>query len=218
MTRPAAWSFRYSSTHTREIRFAREGAEGGLHSEDVGEKVTMRRLLEMKAMKRAPLFLLLTLALACGCGGSKSTSASIDQPSVLSDGSSVGSINVARGAQMPEGDHTEQFDKYSAASALQGQLTSVLRESGQFAEDGPIVVDVTITDFRLRSGASTFWLGFMAGADYIKADVTALRGGATIKTFSTDTSTALGGAANTSPTRRTTRLINSLAKRIAKGL
>ena len=37
-------------------------------------------------------------------------------------------------------------------------------------------MDVKIMRFRLRSGASAFWLGYMAGADFLTVEVTVSEG------------------------------------------
>ena len=79
-------------------------------------------------------------------------------------------------------------------------------------------MDVKITRFRLRSGASAFWLGYMAGADFIHVEITVREGGAPMKTYKTDTSTVLGGIAFVSPTKRKNRMVNTLTTLIVAGL
>ena len=56
------------------------------------------------------------------------------------------------------------------------------------------------------------------GVDSIKVSVDVCRGEEVVKIYATDTSTGLGGIIYASPTKRSNRLVKTLAERIVAGL
>ena len=62
-------------------------------------------------------------------------------------------------------------------------------------------VEITITNIRVRSGASAIMLGFLAGADYITGDIVIKESGKLIDKFEVDVNYALGGAMGDTDTR-----------------
>jgi hypothetical protein len=82
----------------------------------------------------------------------------------------------------------------------------------------PDTLNIRVTGFRLRSGSSGFWLGFMAGADRIEVTVEVVSGSAATKSFSTNTSTAVAGIIRPGAVERFDRMVNTLAERIVAGI
>jgi hypothetical protein len=118
-----------------------------------------------------------------------------------------------------EQDRVEVAKTYTLLGRIEEDVRSVLQEKGSYdsAASG-ITLNINVSDFRLRSGASAFWLGAMAGADRLAVNVDAEANGANLKTFKTDTSTILGGIALPAPTQRVNRMSKALAKRIVDKL
>lgn len=160
--------------------------------------------------------LLLILLLACASPGPENAGTPHDTgPSLIASGAKVASVKVRREDSLVGAD---TFERYTIADRLQREVVSALSANGHYSSGGELELLVTVVNFRLRSGASAFWLGVMAGADRLGVEVTVLRGEEVVKTYETDTSTALGGAFYTSPTKRSERMIDTLAERIVSGL
>jgi hypothetical protein len=85
----------------------------------------------------------------------------------------------------PEGMKQEDQEAYRANSmsgAIRAALLDELRRQKKLADDGA-TIDISVTDFHLRTGTEVFWIGVMAGSDYLAATVTVKRGDAVLKTF-----------------------------------
>ncbi|MEE9342033.1 MAG: DUF4410 domain-containing protein [Gammaproteobacteria bacterium] len=160
--------------------------------------------------------------LMSGCASNPSAGAaeSIKQAanSVLTNGRSVSKIIVSLDNDLAS-DRKEAADQYSLADRIKTDVQAVLEEKGVMSSsENGVVLNINVSSFRLRSGASAFWAGAMAGADNIFVTVDAESNGAKLKTFKTDISTALGGLIAPSPSQRINRMSKALAKRIVSKL
>ncbi len=177
----------------------------------------------MRAMPpraRVATLALLLVSLSCAGGSNGSSQDNLERygPPVLVDGVRIASVEVVADEALPEGPNRDQFEKYTAAKRLQDEIVRIATAASQMSPDGELAVHVRATGFRLRTGSGAFWAGAMAGADFYRVDVRIERDGAELKRFKTDTSTVLGGIAYASPTRRSQRMIETLAQRILGGI
>lgn len=169
-------------------------------------------------MRVPTLLLLLALALV-GCAGTPEETPSVPAPEsqpALPAGKQIGTVEVVLDRDSVPQNGIDAAERYDVPAKVQSRLTALL--GPRFAADGELVVHVSITYFRLRSGGNAFWLGGMGGADKLKVSVEVVDGGARLKQFETDTSTVLGGIAYASPTRRSARLIQAISERIVADL
>ncbi len=153
-----------------------------------------------------------------GCSG-KQSSNSVEKPGALPSGYLVNNVLVNIDELKLAEDRITSAKKYEINSRLESGVTTLLQEGSHFdAAKGDITLHITLTDFRLRSGASALWLGVMAGADRLAVDVSVSQQGKIVKTFQTDTSTVLGGLALPAPSQRINRMAKTLSTRIVSGL
>ena len=160
-------------------------------------------------VSRFPSLLLLFGTLALGCA-SPPGGGEIHFSGTLPSGASA---RVEVDATPLAADRRAAFLAHGGAARVG---TAVLQELTNVGKgDAGTVVKVRITRFRLRSGSSAFWLGAMAGADFIGCTVEVLQGSNSTHSFETDTSTILGGLIMPGPVTRFDRLVAELARRIA---
>jgi len=110
------------------------------------------------------------------------------------------------------------IDQQAAPDEVSTAVSDLLRTKGRLDASAPATLEIVITDFRLRSWASAFWLGAMAGADRLGVEVRVQKDGETLKQYRTDTSSVLGGIAYAGTGHRFDRLVKTIAKRIVDGL
>lgn len=159
---------------------------------------------------------LLLALIALGCASSGEEEGGYEGPEARYSGS-IGTVAVTIDETSEEA-KPDTLIRYGVPEQVRSEVTTKLRSAGRQSDAGTARMDVKITSFRLRSGASAFWLGYMAGSDFIFVEVTVREGESPIKTYKTNTSTVLGGIAYTSPTKRKNRLVNTLTTRIVEGL
>jgi hypothetical protein len=160
----------------------------------------------------------LSLAVMTACGGGTPDAPPPPPGTAIESGGMVRSVNVTLDDSGLNPDQGQAVADYGVAEGLQSGITATLGTRGALSESGRLDVSVVIYDFRLRSGASAFWLGNMAGADLLKVKVEVKDGGRSVRSFETNASTTLGGIAYASPTRRSARLTKAVSIRVADGL
>ncbi len=89
------------------------------------------------------------------------------------------------------------------SDALLRKINSTLQLNQYLKPEGSTntTIEITITNIRVRSGASAIMLGFLAGADYITGDVVIKENGKLIDKFEVDVNYAWGGAMGDTDTR-----------------
>lgn len=155
------------------------------------------------------IFVLMALFLA-NCGGKKVQGFSLK--------GNVSAVHVVVNKTTVAADRLTAIKNYKVVSRLQNGVTELLKKQGKYASDGTIQLEVEITDFRLRSGASAFFLGAMAGGDFTAVDVTVIENGESSHHFSTSASTARGGLFASSPTHRVNAVSVAVTKRVVAKL
>jgi hypothetical protein len=126
-------------------------------------------------------------------------------------------VTVSVDASALGGDRREAFLQQAGSKKLANKVLQKLW-SGVGERQLPDALNIRVTGFRLRSGSTGFWLGPMAGADRIEVTVEVVSGSATTKSFSTNTSTAVGGVIRPGAVERFDRMVNTLAERIVAGI
>ncbi len=126
-------------------------------------------------------------------------------------------VTVNVDASELSGDRREVFLKQAGTKKITNKVLQKLW-SGAGKRQLPDVLNIRVTGFRLRSGSTGFWLGFIAGADRIEVTVEVVRGSAAAKSFSTNTSTAVAGIIRPGAVERFDRMVNTLAERIVAGI
>ena len=125
-------------------------------------------------------------------------------------------VNVDASALQAE--RRDVFLKQAGTQKIAAKVLEKLAAAGLGSDRSPSALEITVDQFRLRSGSTGFWLSFMAGADKIAVSVKVKRGGKVTKTFSTNTSTAVAGIIRPGSVERFDRMVNTLAQRIVDGV
>jgi hypothetical protein len=124
----------------------------------------------------------LTLAVYCGCVG-RAGSAESAPPATER------SLYI----EAPQ-DHSGKSLESDVLGSLHDELASELGKSHKVVArpDAQVLVQVEVTDFHMRAGASRWMLGAMSGKDFIISKVTLIDAGnnATLTSFEVKTSTA----------------------------
>lgn len=172
----------------------------------------------MPSVRSSTILISVSLLLLSACGGRSPEEAHMKPtgPSVFASDGKIRSVEITTDGL--DAERLERLQAYRANEVLQTNVENLLRGDGHLDPSGDLDLVIHLDTFRLRSSASAFWLGGMAGSDQVVADVRVVRGSGEIKNFKTDTSTMLGGIFYASATRRTARLMKTLSERIVAGL
>ena len=78
---------------------------------------------------------------------------------------------------------TESYYRTNSISGLlRTAVLAELRRKGKVDTNGA-KIEISVTDFRLRSGSAVFWVGVMAGSDHIASVIVVKKGNISLKTF-----------------------------------
>jgi hypothetical protein len=124
----------------------------------------------------------------------------------------VGTVSVSVDYDEIASERHEVIKKYEVVSRLKNGVMDQLKAQNKYQSGGQVDLKIRLTDFRLRSGSSAFWLGAMAGKDFAGVNVDVFDNGNKIHSYSTDSSTLLGGFIKPAPSQR----INSICKEVSK--
>jgi hypothetical protein len=114
--------------------------------------------------------------LLCGC-----SSARVMQTSGSTDSiGSIAEVVVAKGELHREAETS--YNVNSMAGEIRQAILDELKRRGKHASDGA-TIEFTVTDCRLRSGVAVFWVGVMAGDDYLTGTAVVKRGDTILKSF-----------------------------------
>lgn len=162
-------------------------------------------------MKIKSIFIFVCMALLlANCGGKKVQAFNLK--------GNISAVNVVVNEATVAPDRLTAIQNYKVVSRLKNGVTELLKKQGKYAADGTAQLEIEVTDFRLRSGASAFFLGAMAGGDFTAVDVNVIEDGTSTHHFSTSASTARGGAFAASPTHRVNAVSTAVTKRIVAKL
>jgi hypothetical protein len=126
-------------------------------------------------------------------------------------------VTVSVDASGLSGDRRVAFLQQAGTKKIANKVLQKLW-SGVGKRQLPDALNIRVTSFRLRSGSTGFWLGPMAGADRIAVTVEVVHGSTAAKSFSTNTSTVVGGLIRPGAVERFDRMVNTLAERIVAGI
>lgn len=133
-------------------------------------------------------------------------------------GMKVGQITI-RVADGALDDRREQvFTKAEGAKLLRDDLTGLLTAQGLFDESSTIALDVEVTSFRMRNGATRYFTGVFSGADHLAGEMNVAQGGKTIFKKPLRVSGGNGNPFNISSVSRSEGLTNSFAKLVVHAL
>ena len=174
-----------------------------------------RKAGSMLALVRGTRVLRIALVLVAsglvGCGSERS------HPLPLGESvPQVGRVVVALSSDLPT-DRQARLDKLGATFMLKGALEAALTKAGKLDTQSPVALNVEITRFRMRSGATVFWFGAMAGGDLLDVRAAARDGDRTVRQLETGAG-SIGAFAGLSQDSRFERLIRAVADRVVKAL
>jgi len=174
--------------------------------------------LTPKAGIAVSVFSLLVYLLCAGCSSSRvfQTSGSATHIGAIRD------VQVALANTQANSAVEAAYNYNSMSGAIRQALIDALSKKGQIADSGDLM-EITVTDFRLRSGVAVFWIGVMAGDDYLAAKVTVRRGGVILKSFdasakSSDSAWSAMATGRVTSNSRADLFCRMIAKRIVKEL
>ena len=162
----------------------------------------------------------LLLAVAISLSGCASTP---DEETPQRDGSPrfpdlIGRVEVTVSPSLTDEERSAAIDRQAVPDKINLAVSELLRANQRLDASAPATLAIVITHFRLRSWASAFWLGAMAGADRLGVEVRVEKNGNTLKEYRTETSSVLGGIIFAGAGHRFNRLLKTIAKRIVDGL
>lgn len=128
----------------------------------------------------------------------------------------VGSITISISDSL-EPERRTRFDKAEGSSRLGRAVEAELTRAGRFNRESPRTLEVQVTRYRMRSGATVVWLGIMAGSDLLEVKVTARDGDRIVREYSTGAASA-GAYKGLDQVSRLENLVSTLAKRIVEEL
>jgi len=162
--------------------------------------------------------LMLLALLTGGCAAKQQMALSLQQKAT-SVTESVRVVLVDINGNALNGEQADAASRYRVGERLQQAITGVLSARSRYdAENGVVSLHIMVNSLRLRSAASALMFGVMAGPDRLAVDVIVKQEGRIVKTYHTDTSTALGGLLLPAPTQRIERMVKTLSERIVLGL
>ena len=82
----------------------------------------------------------------------------------------------------------------------------------------PVQLALTVTNFRIRSTATSVWFGAMAGADVLDVEATATKDDQVLARWKTGSGSVVGGLIRPGVDGRFDRLVTTTAERIVGGL
>jgi len=166
----------------------------------------------MLALRRGEVAVIaLTIFGIVACGSGRSHPAPVGAPVPQ-----VGSVVVAVSPDLPA-DRRDRLTKLGATFMLKGALEAALAKAGKLDAQSPIALQVDITKFRMRSGATVFWLGVMAGGDFLDVRAAAHDGDRTLRQVETGAG-SMGGFAGLTQDSRFEHLARAVADRVTKDL
>lgn len=164
-------------------------------------------------------FILVVAGPLAGCSSSTGASAKPAAPAAaaLQKVSSVASVTVSVSPSLAA-DRRTRLEKAEGSSRLKRSLEAKLATAGRIDPASPYALEVTITTYRMRSGAAVFWVGAMAGGDSIGVDVTVRdAGGAVVRTYSTGAG-SIGAWSGLDQVSRLENILQATSERIIADL
>jgi hypothetical protein len=128
----------------------------------------------------------------------------------------VGNVAVTVSNALPA-DRQARLEKLGATFMLKGALEAALAKAGKLDAKSPVVLNVEITKFRMRSGGTVFMFGAMAGGDVLDVRAGARDGERALRQVDTGVG-SIGAWAGLSQDSRFARLIQACAERVVKEL
>jgi hypothetical protein len=109
------------------------------------------------------------------------------------------------------------FDKLSGPTRLAAAVREEMARQGRVPAP-PVHLVLVVTNFRIRSTATSVWFGAMAGADMLDVETTAVKDDRVVKQWKTGSGSVVGGLIRPGVEGRFERLIGTTAERIVAGL
>lgn len=164
----------------------------------------------------------LAVGLALGCGPRPSPSPSVTEyPTAvhipIESNASPGALAVTVDAGQLTPGRRAAFEKLDGPA----RLIAAVREEMARQRRVPaptIQLALTITNFRIRSTATSVWFGAMAGADILDVEATAAKDDLVLNRWKTGSGSIVGGLIRPGMDGRFERLISTTAQRIVAGL
>ena len=126
----------------------------------------------------------------------------------------VGSVVVSY-----SGEKRELLDKVNGTARLKTAIERKVAEAGKLKSGSSRVLDVQVTDIRLRSANTMVWAGVMAGVDTLQVQVTVRESGQVVSQFTTGASTSgIGVVGNFPMDSRYETMVDEVAARISNEL
>ena len=158
--------------------------------------------------------IILALGLSVGCSSQRAPGP-VPAPAAVSV-PGVASVVVTVAGSIPL-DRQERFTKVDGPSRLTRAIESELSHAGRLDRESGRVLEVQVTRYRLRSGATTFWFGLMAGADLLDVKATVRTGDQVLKEYTTGAGTT-GAFAGLDQVSRFEKLASAVSKRVVEQL
>jgi len=154
------------------------------------------------------------MVMACGFIGAGC--ASQHQPAPVPAGPIpiIGRVDVSLSGTIAA-DRAARFEKVDGPSRLATAIEAELERKGRFDRDAPGVLDVSVTKYRMRSGASVFMWGLYAGGDLVDVAVALRSGEHVVLGFTTGAGGVGGGFDQVS---RFERVAKAVAERVVAEL
>ena len=158
------------------------------------------------------------IVLVCGilAGCSSKTAAPSTQSAAGPSGVDVGSVVVVLGDSI-SADARKIVDEVNGVARLKTAIDGELGKAGRLKTGSTRVLEIKVSEFRLRSGATVFWAGIMSGVDTLQVHAVVREGSRTVREFDTGDSTS-GAFAGLSSSSRFQTMTDAVAERVKKEL
>ncbi|MCK6557213.1 hypothetical protein L6Q96_21945 [Candidatus Binatia bacterium] len=159
-----------------------------------------------------PVLIFSALASMAGCSARESEHVAPTGQPVASVGKVVVTVAPSLAA-----DNKTIIDEVNGLPRLRAAIEGELSKKGKLDENSPRVLNVEITDFRLRSGALVFWLGIMAGVDTLDVGVQVRDGEQVVRSYTTGVGSS-GIAGGLTSSSRFQPMADVVAERVVEQL
>jgi hypothetical protein len=163
-------------------------------------------------LDRAHAGLVLALT-ALGCFGPSGPSRFTSESLATESPRAVSAVKLAT-VLPPE--HESRLAAYGGREVFESRLVEDLTAAGFLSPEADLELQVDIVGFRFRTGATSIWVGSMAGADSITVKANVRDGDASLGSFTSSASSIKGGLLMPSSNARMRNLAYALSERVVR--